>query len=70
MHYHVKYPNFTIEGGRKQTTTNFSFSFKIWLELDSKNPTVGEFFSLALERTYLCVFRQRANTKLLYTKEV
>ena len=29
-----------------------------------------ENFSLALERTYLCNFRQRTNTKLLYTKEV
>ena len=69
MYYYVKFPNFTFEGGRKQTTTNFSFSFKTWLEPGSKNPTVGEFF-LSLERTYLCVFRQRANTKLLYTKEV
>ena len=25
--YHVKFPNFTFEGGRKQTRTNFSFSF-------------------------------------------
>ena len=25
--YHVKFSNFTFEGGRKQTTTNFSFSF-------------------------------------------
>ena len=53
MHYHVKFPNFTIEGGRKQTTTNFSFSFKIWLKLDSKNPTVGEFF-LWLLRGGIC----------------
>ena len=41
----MKFPNFTFKGGRKQTTTNFSSSFKIWLELGSKNPTVGEFFS-------------------------
>ena len=66
----MKFRNFTFERERKQTTTNVSFSFKIWLKPGSKNPTVGEFFSLALERTYLCVFRQRANTKLLYTKEV
>ena len=70
MGYHVKFPNFTFERGRKQTTTNVSFSFEIWLLSGSKNPTVGDFFSLALERTYLCVSRQRANAKLLYTKEV
>ena len=26
-HYNVKMPDFTLCGGRKQTTTNFSFSF-------------------------------------------
>ena len=25
--YHVKFPNLTFEGGRKQTRTNLSFSF-------------------------------------------
>ena len=66
MHYHVKFPNFTIEGGRKQTTTNFSFSFKIWLELDSKNPTVGEFF-LWLLRGHICVSFDNARTLNCYT---
>ena len=42
--YHVKFPNFTFEGGHKQKTTIFSFSFKIWLKPGGKNPTVGEFF--------------------------
>ena len=27
--YHVKLPNFTFEGGRKKTTTNFPFSFSV-----------------------------------------
>ena len=66
MHYHVKFPNFTIEGGRKQRTTNFSFSFKIWLELDSKNPTVGEFF-LWLLRGHICVSFDNARTLNCYT---
>ena len=48
----MKFPNFTFEGGHKQTTTNFFFFFN--LESGSQNPTAGEFFSLALERTYLC----------------
>ena len=65
----MKFPNFTFEGGRKQKTTNFSFSFKIWLKPGSKNPTVEQFF-LWLLRGHICVLRQRANTKLLYTKEV
>ena len=29
--YHVKLPNFTFEGGRKKTTTNFAFSFTVTL---------------------------------------
>ena len=39
--YHVKLPNFTFEGGRKKTTTNFTFSFSV--NSVSKNPPVGEF---------------------------
>ena len=54
----MKFPNFTFEGRRKQTTTNLSF-FSLNLESGSKNPTAGEFFSLALERA-LCGFQQRA----------
>ena len=27
----MKFPNFTFEGGRRQTTTNFSLSFQIWI---------------------------------------
>ena len=50
----MKFPNFTFEGGRGQTTTNFCFLF-LNLESGSKNPTAGEFFSLVL-RTYLCGF--------------
>ena len=46
--YHVKFPNFTFEGGRKQMTTNFSFSFKIWLEPGSKNPTVGALWDICV----------------------
>ena len=48
----MKFPNFTFEGGHKQTTTNFFFFFN--LESGSQNPIAGEFFSLAFERTYLC----------------
>ena len=66
MHCHVKFPNFTIEGGRKQTTTNFSFSFKIWLEPGSKNPTVGE-ISLWLLRGHICVSFDNARTLNCYT---
>ena len=64
MHCHVKFPNFTIEGGRKQTATNFSFSFKIWLEPGSKNPTVGEFFLL---RGHICVSFDNVRTLNCYT---
>ena len=28
--YHVKMPNFAFYGGKKQTTTNFYFSFSTW----------------------------------------
>ena len=39
----MKLPNFTFEGGRKKTTTNFPFSFTVNLESGSKNPPAGEF---------------------------
>ena len=39
----MKLPNFTFEGGRKKTTTNFTFSFSVNLESESKNPPAGEF---------------------------
>ena len=42
--YHLKFPNLTFEEGRKRTTANFSFSFKIWPEPGSQNPTAGECF--------------------------
>ena len=44
----MKFPYFTFEGGRKQMTTNFSFSFKIWLEPGSKNPTVGALWDICI----------------------
>ena len=44
----MKFPNFTFEGGRKQMTTNFSFSFKIWLEPSSKNPTVVALWDICI----------------------
>ena len=44
----MKLPYFTFEGGRKQMTTIFSFSFKIWLELGSKNPTVGALWDICI----------------------
>ena len=42
--YGVKIPNFTFYGGRKQATTNFSFSFKTWVwsprnQLQGNSPT-------------------------------
>ena len=63
----MKFPNFTFEGGRKQTTKNFSYYYKLFkFGISSKNPTVGEFlFSVALKRIHLCGFRQRANINLL-----
>ena len=39
----IAFRNFTIEGGRKKTTTNFPFSFSVNLESGSKNPSAGEF---------------------------
>ena len=42
----MKFPNLTIEGRRKQMTTNFSF--KIWLEPGSKNLTVGALWDICV----------------------
>ena len=47
----MKFPNFTFEGGRRQTTTNFSKFLN--LESGSKNPTAGEFFFSCLEDMWL-----------------
>ena len=44
----MKFLNFTFKGGRNQMTTNFSFSFKIWLEPASKNPTVGALWNICI----------------------
>ena len=44
----MKFPNFTFEGGRNQMTTNFFFSFKIWLEPGSKNLTVGALWDICI----------------------
>ena len=51
----MKFPNFTFEGGRRQKTTNLSFSFQIW------NRTVRirlqeNFFSSGLEDIFVCLF--------------
>ena len=51
----MKFPNFTFEGGRRQTTTNFFFLF-LNLESGSKNPTAGEFFSSGLEDIFVWLF--------------
>ena len=44
----MKFSNFTFEGGRNQMMTNFSFSFKIWLEPGSKNRTVGALWDICI----------------------
>ena len=51
--YHVKFPNFTWQGGRKQTMI---WNWVVRIRLQE---------NFALERTYSCGFLQRANTKLL-----
>ena len=39
----MKLPNFTFEGGRKKTKTNFPLSLSVNLESGRKNPPAGEF---------------------------
>ena len=50
----MKFPNFTFEEGRKQTTTYFYF-LCFNLESGSKNPTAGEFLFPWLFIGNICV---------------
>ena len=43
-------------------TTNFSFSFKIWLELGSKNPTVGALWDICIAINDRMRLRKQVNS--------
>ena len=56
--FDAKMPNCTFYGGRKQATTNFSFSFYTWMrsprnQLPEKSPTFDIFSDLARRRQSL-----------------
>ena len=60
---HVKFPNFTFEGGRKRRQI---FLSHLNLESSSKNPTVGKFLFLCLLRGHICVAYDNAWTLNCY----
>ena len=51
----MKFPNFTFEGGRRQTTTIFSFSFLIW-NREVRIRLQQNFFFSGLEDIFVWLF--------------